>query len=186
MAEPVERLATYEDLLQAPPHLVAEIINGRLVTHPRPAPRHLRVSSSLGGELDGPFDKGRGGPGGWWILDEPELHLRTHVLVPDLAGWRRTRMPRLPETAWLELAPDWICEVLSPATASTDRAEKLPIYAEHGVTHAWLIDPLLRTLEAFENSSGRWLLLTTLKDRESVSIPPFDAISFDLSLLWAD
>ncbi|CAD7845397.1 MAG: hypothetical protein [Olavius algarvensis Gamma 1 endosymbiont] len=106
MAEPAERQATYEDLLRVPAHLVAEIVNGRLVTHPRPAPRHLRASSSLGGELNGPFDKGRGGPGWWWILDEPELHLGPHVLVPDLAGWRRTRMPGLLETTWFELAPD--------------------------------------------------------------------------------
>lgn len=186
MAEPAGRQASYEDLLRVPGNLVAEIVNGRLVTHPRPAPRHLRASSSLGGELDGPFDKGRGGPGGWWILDEPELHLGPDVLVPDLAGWRRERMPSLPGTAWFDLAPDWVCEVLSPATASGDRAEKLPIYGEQGVSHVWLIDPLLRTLEVFENADRRWLLIGTLKDADPVSLPPFDAISFDLSLLWAD
>lgn len=186
MGEPAERQATYDDLLQAPEHLIAEIINGRLVTHPRPAPKHLRASSSLGGTLDGPFDKGRSGPGGWWILDEPELHLGGDVLVPDLASWRRQHLPCLPDTAWFELAPDWISEVLSPGTASQDRAEKLPIYAAPGVAHVWLIDPLLRTLEAFENREGKWLLLATLKDAESVSLPPFDAITFDLSLLWAD
>jgi Uma2 family endonuclease len=186
MPEPAERLATYEDLLRVPEHFVAEIINGRLVTHPRPAPRHLTASSSLGGELDGPFHKGRNGPGGWWILDEPELHLSAHVLVPDLAGWHRERMPSLPETAWFELAPDWVCEVLSPSTASQDRAEKLPIYGEHGISHVWLVDPFLRTLEAFENREGKWLLLATLKDTAPVSLPPFDAITFDLSLLWAD
>jgi Uma2 family endonuclease len=129
MSEPVARRATYEDLLQVPEHLVAEIIHGQLVTHPRPAPRHARASSSLGDELVSPFDKGRGGPGGWWILDEPELHLGAHVLVPDLAGWRRERMRSLPDTAWFELAPDWVCEVLSPGTARLDRVEKLPIYA---------------------------------------------------------
>ncbi len=186
MSEPAARQATYEDLLRVPAHLVAEIANGRLIAHPRPGPRHLRASSSLGGMLDSPFDKGRGGPGGWWILDEPELHLGPHILVPDLAGWRRTRMPGLPETAWFELAPDWICEVLSPGTAADDRAEKLPIYAEYGVAHVWLIDPQPRTLEAFENNAGKWLLLTTLNDRDRVSLPPFDAIAFDLSLLWAD
>lgn len=186
MAEPVQRFATYDDLLKVPEHLVAEIINSRLVTHPRLAPRHARSSSMLGGKLTGPFDEGHDGPGGWWILDEPELHLGSHVLVPDLAGWRRERLPRLPDTAWFELAPDWICEVLSPHTAGVDRAEKLPIYAEHGVAHAWLIDPILRTLECLENQDGRWLLLTTLRDGASVSQPPFDAITFDLSVLWAD
>jgi Uma2 family endonuclease len=186
MADPAERQATYEDLLQVPEHLVAEIINGRLVTHPRPAPRHLRASSSLGVKIGDSFDMGGNGPGGWWILDEPEVHLGPHVLVPDLAGWRREHMPRLPETAWFELPPDWVCEVLSRSTASEDRAEKLPIYAEHRVSTVWLIDPLLRTLEAFENREGKWLLLATLKDADPVSLPPFDAISFDLSLLWAD
>jgi Uma2 family endonuclease len=186
MAEPAERQATYDDLCAVPAHLVAEIIGGRLLTHPRPAPRHLRASSSLGGELDGPFDKGRGGPGGWWILDEPELHLGPHVLVPDLAGWQRDRMPRLPETAWFELPPDWLCEVLSVGTAKEDRAEKLPIYADHRVGHCWLIDPILRTLEAYENCNGKWLLVTTLRDSQPVSLPPFDAISFDLSVLWTD
>jgi Uma2 family endonuclease len=186
MSKPAERLATYEDLLRMPEHLVAEIINGRLVTHPRPAPRHLRASSSLGVKIGNSFDIGGNGPGGWWILDEPELHLGAHVLVPDLAGWRRERMPSLPEAAWFELAPDWVCEVLSPGTASQDRAEKLPIYAVRGICHVWLIDPLLRTLESFENRDGKWLLLTTLKDADPVSLPPFDAITFDLSLLWAD
>jgi len=186
MTEPAERRATYENLLRVPAHCVAEIVNGRLVTHPRPAPRHLQASSSLGGELDGPFNKGRGGPGGWWILDEPELHLGPHILVPDLAGWRRTRLPGLPETAWFELAPDWICEVLFPGTAVGDRAEKLPIYAEQGVAHVWLIDPQPRTLEVFENNAGKWRLLTTLNNQDRVSLPPFNAIAFDLSLLWAD
>ncbi|WP_089724204.1 Uma2 family endonuclease [Candidatus Thiosymbion oneisti] len=186
MAEPAEHQATYEDLLRVPVRLVAEIVNGRLVTHPRPAPRHLRASSSLGGALDGPFDKGHGGPGGWWILDEPELHLGPHVLVPDLAGWRRTRLPALPETAWFELVPDWVCEILSPGTAAGDRVEKLPIYAEYGVNHVWLIDPQLHTLEALESDAGRWRLLTTLNGQDRVSLPPFDAIVFDLSLLWAD
>lgn len=182
MAEPAERPATYDDLVKVPSQLVAEIVNGRLITHPRPGPRHLRASSALGDA----FDIGRNGPGGWWILHEPELHLGPHVLVPDLAGWRRQRMPNLPETAWFELAPDWVCEVLSPSTASGDRADKLPIYAVHGIPYVWLIDPLLRTLEALQNSDGRWLLLRTLKEADPVLLPPFEAASFALSLLWAD
>jgi Uma2 family endonuclease len=186
MSEPATRAATYEDLLQVPENLVAEIIHGQLVTHPRPAPRHAVTSSSLGIEVGGPFDKGRGGPGGWWILDEPELHLGPQVLVPDLAGWRRERLPALPETAWFELAPDWVCEVLSPSTARVDRVEKLPIYAAAGVRHAWLIDPDLRTLEAFENHDGRWLLLAARENDNPIELPPFDAISFPLNVLWAD
>jgi Uma2 family endonuclease len=185
MAEPASREATYEDLLGVPPPLVAEILYGQLHTHPRPAPRHARASSRLGGKIIDPYDGGQGGPGGWWILDEPEIHLGRHVVVPDIAGWRRARMATLPETAWFEVPPDWVCEVLSPATAQTDRSLKLPLYAEQGVGHCWLVDPLLRTLEAYQLEAGRWVLLTTLKDDEPVRLPPFDAIEFALDALWA-
>ncbi len=181
-----ERLATYEDLFDLPENLVGEIVNGRLVTHPRPAPKHARAYSSLGSEIWSPFDRGRGGPGGWWILDEPEIHIGGDILVPDITGWRRERMPKLPETAWFELAPDWLCEILSPSTALVDRVEKLPIYARWGVRHVWLVDPDLRTLEAYENLEGRWTLAATLKDDDPVSLAPFDAITFPLSGLWAD
>ena len=186
MGLPASKPATYDDIRALPERLVGEIIHGVLHTHPRPAPRHARAYSSLGVELGGPFDRARNGPGGWWILDEPELHLDGHVLVPDLAGWKRTRMPRLPETAWFELAPDWICEILSPSTAKLDRAEKLPLYARCGVPHCWLVDPDLKTLEVFENRDGKWLLLAVLENDAGVSQPPFDAIEFSLASLWAE
>lgn len=186
MGLPQSTPARYEDLFDLPENLVGEIINGRLVTHPRPAPKHARAYSSLGEEIMGPFDKGRNGPGGWWILDEPEIHLAGDILVPDLAGWRRERMPRLPETAWFELAPDWVCEILSPATARIDRKEKMPIYATWGVAHLWLVDPDLRTLEVYANRDGRWLLLATLSENDAVAQPPFDAITFGLAALWAE
>lgn len=185
MAEPAEREATYEDLLGVPPHRVAEILFGRLHTHPRPSPKNALSSSALTGKLFDPFGSGNGDPGGWWILDEPEIHLGKHIVVPDIAGWRRERMPELPEATWIELAPDWICEVLSPSTAQTDRSLKLPIYANYGVEWAWLIDPTVRTLEAYELREGKWLLLTTLKEDDPVRVPPFDAITLALSLLWA-
>ena len=108
------------------------------------------------------------------------------MLVPTLAGWHRERLPSPQETAWFELAPDWICEVLSPTTARTDRAQKLPIYAAAGVRYAWLIDPDLRTLEAFETLEGRWLLLGVSENDQAIQLPPFDAISFPLNTLWAD
>jgi Uma2 family endonuclease len=185
MAEPAEGQATYEDLMQVPLHLVAEILSGRLVTHPRPAPRHAVAGSSLGGELVGPFQKGRGGPGGWWILDGPELHLDADVLVPDIAGWRRERMPTMPETAWFGIAPDWVCEILSPSTAREDRVVKMPIDARAGVSHLWLVDPDLRTLEVYSLESGRWVLLESHRDDASVAPPPFGAVSINLGDLWA-
>jgi Uma2 family endonuclease len=184
MNEPARRRATYQDVLDAPEHLVAELIYGTLVTSPRPAPRHALASSSVGANLVTPFQFGRGGPGGWWILDEPELHLGENVLVPDLAGWRRERMPELPSEAYFELAPDWVCEVLSPSTEANDRAEKLEIYGASRVAWAWLINPVLRTLEVFQNSNGNWLLRHTFRDEMTVRAQPFDAVELALADLW--
>lgn len=167
-----------------PDHLVAEILDGALYTSPRPAPRHAAASSGLGGVLHGPFDRGRGGPGGWRILDEPELHLGPDILVPDLAGWRRDRLPALPEEAFFALAPDWICEVISPSTASMDRVTKTAVYARERVRHAWLIDPIARTLEILRLENGRWTILATASALDTVRAEPFDAIELDLSLLW--
>ena len=185
MSTPAPRLATYDDLLALPPHRVGEIVDGTSYSHPRPAPRHAQAGSALGFELGAPFHQGRGGPGGWWILFEPECHLDSHVLVPDFSGWQRERIPTLPETAWFELAPDWVCEILSPATARLDRVRKMPIYAQAGVHHLWLIDPELRTLEAYERRDAHWLLTASHSEEDVVRIPPFDAIELELGLLWA-
>ncbi len=186
MTEPAKRKATYEDILALPETQVGEILYGQLLTHPRPAPRHARAYSALTGNLWNPFDGGVGGPGGWWIIDEPELHLGVDVIVPDIAGWRRERMPNLPETAWFELPPDWVCEILSPATARTDRALKMPLFAREGLSHLWLVDPDARTLEVYRlQDDGHWLLLETLKDDDSVQQPPCEALSFPLGSLWA-
>jgi Uma2 family endonuclease len=178
--------ATYQDVLDAPPHMVAEIVDGALHLHPRPALPHAHVSSSLGMELGGPFQKGRGGPGGWWIIDEPELHLGPSILVPDIAGWRRERMPDLPDAPWTDLAPDWACEVLSPGTRGFDLTDKRRIYAESGVAHLWLIDPAPRTFEAFALQDGRWVLIAALKQDDEIRVAPFEAISFPLSTLWPE
>lgn len=186
MNEPARKFATYEDLLGLPENLVGEIVHGRLIAQPRPAPRHAWAQTNIGGEIIGPFGHGRGGPGGWWILTEPELHIGGDILVPDLAGWRRERMPRLPDTAWFETAPDWVCEILSPSTARDDRTEKMPLYSRMGVFHLWLVDPVLRILEAYENQQGRWLLLQTQANDAQVAIPPFEVVEWGLGGLWAD
>ena len=178
------KLATYEDVLAAPEFLVAELIHGSLHTMPRPGPRHASAAMQLGAGLHGPFDRGRGGPGGWLILIEPELHLGENVLVPDLAGWRRERMPVSPDTAYFSIAPDWICEGISPSTAKLDRSVKLPIYAQHNVSYAWILDPVARMLEVFQLQSRRWLLLDTFVGEDHVRPAPFDALPFDLAELW--
>ena len=183
---PFDRPATYDDLVKLPDNLVAEIVDGELHASPRPARPHARAGSSLGGLLVGPYDHGRGGPGGWWVVDEPELHLGGDILVPDLAGWRRARMPRYPKSAACSVAPDWVCEVLSPSTAKLDRVQKLAIYAREGVAHAWLIDPLVRTLEVLRLEGGGWTILATHAGDERARAEPFTDIEMDLSSLWAD
>lgn len=180
------RPATYADIEALAPNVTGEILFGVLHTHPRPAPRHSMAASVLGAEMIGPFQKGRGGPGGWIILDEPELHLGPHVVVPDIAGWRRERLPKLPETAYFETAPDWVCEVLSPSTARIDRTDKLAIYAAHGVGHCWLVDPDAKTLEVLVLTGGKWLLAATMKDADPVTAPPFEAHTFALDVLWPE
>ena len=177
--------ATYEDVLNAPENKVAEILDGELFLSPRPAPRHAVASSRLGRVL-GPFDEDPGGPGGWWILDEPELHFGEQVVVPDLAGWRRERLPAMPEEAFFSLAPDWVCEVLSPSTERIDRGRKLRIYAEAGVAHAWLVNPLERTLEVLRLREGAWTIVAVCSDSGTVRIEPFEAIELELSRLWVD
>jgi hypothetical protein len=180
------RPATYDDLVAVPDHLVAEIIDGELWTSPRPALRHAAVHSELLTRLRGGFGSGPPGSGGWQILLEPELHLGEHTLVPDLGGWRVSRMPRVPDAAYATLAPDWVCEVLSPSTARLDRAKKLRAYAEHGVGHAWLVDPIARSLEVLRLAGSHWTIRDTHVGHEVVRAEPFESMDLDLATLWVE
>jgi Uma2 family endonuclease len=186
MALPAKRRANYDDLLAVPDHKVAEIVDGELVVSPRPAIPNANATSALGVVVGGPFGFGTGGPGEWVILDEPELHLGDDVLVPDLAGWRRERMPSAPQAASISLASDWVCEVVSPGTEKLDRADKLPIYAREGVAFAWLVNPLARTLEIYGLEGSRWALLRTFSGNNKVRAIPFDSVDIDLTLLWPE
>jgi len=177
--------ATYEDVLTAPENQVAEILDGELFLSPRPSPRHSVASSRLGAVL-APFDDNQDDPGGWWILDEPELHFGGDVVVPDLGGWRRERMPAIPDTAFFSLAPDWVCEVLSPSTERIDRGRKLRIYAEARVAHAWLVNPAERTLEVLRLREGAWTIVAVCSDSDTVRVEPFDAIELVLGRLWVE
>jgi Uma2 family endonuclease len=180
------RRASYQDVLDAPRHMVAEVLDGVLYTHPRPALLHAQAASVLGGEVIPAFCRGRGGPGGWTILDEPELHLgpEPDIVVPDLAGWRKERLPVVPDQAFLTLGPDWVCEVLSRSSEGIDRSKKLPIYAREGVGHAWLLDPIVRTLEVFRLDGGGYRLVQTWCDDEVARAEPFDAVELELGALW--
>lgn len=177
------RPATYADLQAVPPHLVAEIVDGVLYTHPRPVARHGAASFALANVIGGPFQLGRGGPGGWIFIDEPELHLGPHVVVPDLAGWRTERMPVVPDAPWIELIPDWICEILSPSTEKMDRGRKRRIYAMYGLKYYWLLNVSKLQLEAYELRDGQFVLVETFEDDAAVNAPPFEAAPFSLSLL---
>jgi Uma2 family endonuclease len=176
----------YEQLLRLPENVIGEIINGRLYTQPRPTKSHTLACASLEIDLGAAYQKGRGGPGGWWILVEPEIHFirDTEVLVPDLAGWRRERLPSLAGDHRFEVVPDWVCEILSPKTARMDRDEKMPIYAHYGVPYLWLVDPKARVLEVFERREPCWTQLGLFQGDDTVRAVPFQDITIALQELW--
>ena len=186
----VKRRATYEDLREVPDTMVAEILDGDLFATPRPASPHARAATVMGSDLLGQFDRPpgdpAGSPGGWWLLFEPELHLAEDVVVPDLAGWRRDRMPVLPNVAAFTQAPDWVCEVVSTTTATIDRARKMRIYAREGVAHLWMLDPQPRTLEVFRLEQGRWVVAAVHAGGAAVRAEPFDAVELQLARWWLD
>lgn len=185
MVEPAKRLATYADLLALPDHVTGQLIDGELVVQPRPAVRHARASTRLGTEIGPPFELGRGGPGGWVILFEPELHHGDDVLAPDLAGWRLEHVPEgMLEAAYVTKAPDWVCEVLSPSTTRIDRGRKRAIYARERVAHLWLVDPDAKLLEVMVLDGETYRVVLTAEGDDKVHAPPFAAIELDLGLLW--
>jgi Uma2 family endonuclease len=179
-----KKFATYEDLLNLPPHHIGQIVAGELHAAPRPAIDHSNAATTLGSELDGPFRRSRGGPGGWIILYEPELHLHADIVVPDLAGWRRERLPELPRTASISLAPDWISEVLSPSTAAFDRGAKLQVYAREQVKHVWFVDPIAKTLEVLALDGPSYRIHEVFGGDVKIRALPFDAIELNLGALW--
>jgi Uma2 family endonuclease len=185
MSRPLKKDATYADLCAVPENFVAEILGGELYASPRPSSPHALAALALSAKLAGPFHFGENGPGGWWLLGEPELHFGSDVLVPDIAGWRRERMPTVPDVAHFTLAPDWLCEVLSPSTERIDRQKKLAIYAREGVRHVWLVNPLLQTLEVLRLEAERWSLVAVHEGGARVRAEPFDAVELPLGALWA-
>ncbi len=186
MVSLASQVTLYEQLQALPEGLTGEILNGQLHTQPRPSGPHALAESGLNIAIGSRYGFGDGGPGGWWILVEPEVHFvrDREVAVPDLAGWQRERMPRIPEGHRFEVVPDWVCEILSSSTASKDREIKLPLYAHYGVAHAWLVDPTRRTLEVYGLEQGTWHLLLEAADAAVVRAPPFAALELTLTALW--
>jgi Uma2 family endonuclease len=187
MSAVIQESSLYERLLALPENIIGEIIDGKLYTQPRPAGPHASVVSVLGMDIGSAYHRGRGGPGGWWIIDEPELHFvrDTEVLVPDIAGWRRERMSNLPEDHRFEVVPDWVCEVLSPTTQKKDRVTKTRAYGRYGVAFLWLVDPFARILETYALADGQWTVTGLYQDHDEVSAAPFEAVRIALSDLWA-
>lgn len=178
--------ATYKDIEALPEHLVGELINGELFISRRPPICAALAVSVLLMDLGNAFDRGRTGPGGWWMLREIELHFGQDVLVPNLTGWRHERLPTIPDVPYLELAPDWICEVLSPATAKLDLVHKLPKYAQAGVRHAWIVDPINHLLEVFRLEHEKWVLVSAFGGDDKVRAEPFEAVELELAALWTE
>lgn len=178
------RRVTYADLEALPDHVIGELLDGEVVVSPRVALPQVFAGSALGTLLRGPFEAGRGGPGGWSLADEPELRLGPHLVVPDLAGWRRERPPARSGGASIERRPDWVAELVTPASARFDRVTKLDLYGEAGVPYCWLIDPVARILEVFARAEAAWSRIAAWGGDVAVRAPPFDAIELALSDLW--
>ena len=185
MNDPATKPASYQDVLDSPPEVVAEVVAGVLYQSPRPSLPHVAAASVLGEELGPPFKRGKGGPGGWIILDEPEVHLAADIVVPDLGGWRRETLPLLPETPFLTVEPDWVCEVASPRTRALDRGPKLDVYRRAGVAHVWLVEPLDQLVEVLELDGESYRIVQHAAGKQPARLRPFDAIELDLAALWA-
>ena len=174
----------FEEYLEAPEGVRAEIVAGVYHASPRPAGRHVVASGTIHGDVSFPFHRGRGGPGGWWIVNEPEVRLGDDIFVPDVAGWRRERLPVYPPGPWCDVTPDWVCEVVSPSTARLDRTAKADAYARHGVGHLWFVDPVVRLLEAFSLANGAWVRLGAWQGDAIAEVPPFEVVPMNLADWW--
>ncbi len=186
MVDPARKIPTIADLEALPPGVKGEIIEGVLYTMTRPRGPHQRTTRVVGSDIGGPFDQGKGGPGGWWILPEPGIELpNTPEIAPDVAGWRRDRLPTLPVDTAIGVIPDWVCEILSPSTRRHDLLVKKPYYAKVGVPYHWLIDLEARTVTAYRLQTGLWVELGVFGDEHDARIEPFDEIALDVASWWS-
>ena len=187
MTEPARKEAIYEDLYTISDNMTGEIINGELIVTPKPSPRHARAAVALGSKIPPRYDFGEGGgPGGWIILSEVEIMFGKDLLVPDWSGWKKERFPGWPENNWFAIAPDWVCEILSPSTAGNDKITKMDIYARFEVSYYWLVDPRDRILETFVLKSGTWARVGGFMENAKVKAEPFIELEFDLGTFWAE
>lgn len=185
MADAAARAATFADLDSVPENLRGEVIDGEVVLSPRPLARGGRAQGGLFRFVGGPFDMDPDGPGGWWIVIEPEVEFSEHeVFIPDVVGWRRTTLPTLPKDRPIRVPPDWVCEVLSPSTERYDRIHKADVYLASGVSHYWMLDVEREVLEAYEAGAGRWSRLGAWTRGDRPRIPPFEAVEIPVGALF--
>ena len=184
--KPSPRAPTLADLDALPAGIVGEIIEGVLYTMTKPRMRHQRTTTRIGAGVGDPFDVGRGGPGGWWIVTEPGIELAndTKEISPDVAGWRRERMPDMPGDEPIRLVPDWVCEILSKSTRRHDLLRKLPYYARVGVAYAWVVDLEARVLTSHRLDSTDWRIIGTYSDETEARIAPFDVVPLNVADWW--
>lgn len=182
MRAPAKEKATYDDVLRAPENMVAELIDGELYTWPRPRARHGTAQTRILIDVGGKYGIGHK-PDAWWLITEPEVHLGSNAVVPDIGGWRPARMPRLPDSH-ISLVPDWVCEVLSPSTARVDRGKKLATYARFGVPWAWYVDVDEHAFEVMRLDGEKWTIVEVFTEPEIVHAEPFPAADIDLGLIW--
>lgn len=187
MSDPAKKVVTYSDLYDIPANTTGEIINGELIVTPRPSRKHVYATSALDKRIGPPYQFGEGGgPGGWIILIEPEIGFGENILVPDLAGWKEERYPQEEPHNWISVAPDWVCEVVSPATQRIDKIEKMPIYARHEVPYLWLINPVAKTLDVFRLKAGEWVVSGLYAEGAKMRAEPFIEIEINLDDLWQE
>lgn len=178
-APPTRNSASAEDAFaNAPSNLRAELLHGTVLMAPAPAPLHQVHVAELLRRLSGYDRRGRGptDPGGWLIVPDPEVDLgeAPDKFRPDVAGWRFERATFSLREPAITVAPDWVCEVLSPSTETIDRAIKAPLYASYGVEWLWLIDPEDCSIEVFHNDRGTFRPTHTFRASSAGSLPPFE------------
>lgn len=183
--QPARKPPTLADLDALPKGVKGEIIGGVMYTMTRPRGHHQRTGLEIGADLRDPFMRGRGGPGGWWILPEPGIELpNTPEISPDVAGWRRERLPSLPADAAITVVPDWVCDILSPTTRRHNLLIKKPYYAKVGVPYHWIVDLDARTIATYRLENARWVELGVFGDERDARIEPFEAVALDVASWW--
>jgi Uma2 family endonuclease len=177
--------ANAADLAALDERVRAEVIRGVVVEKAAPSFEHGDAQSSLAAALKDPFQRQRGGPGGWWIATDVEIELEVHeVYRPDLVGWRRERMSERPRGRPIRVRPDWVCEVLSPSNAEYDLGAKLFTYHRSAIPQYWIADPEHATLTVYRATEHGYVVVSSAGRGDRVRAEPFEAIEIAIEELF--